>query len=304
MEWFRFYNAALHDPKVQRLAPELFRTWINLLCLASATNNSGRLPGIDDIAFALRTTEDKARDEVQALIKAGLLDEDEDGSIAPHNWSGRQRKSDDVTARVQDHRDRKRDEKKGCNVSRNDGCNVSQSKSETASRAPGRDRPRGQEQNRTDTEQSRDRTERERDAGAKIPLTSMSTVPDDDPVVDRPRDTQSLDGPIGQNTAEAVREALTAARQVDPEGVLELRLPYWLTKFPARFVTESIWKGKGKGTPSSYVARIIDRGLPPGWAEREAAASKPPKLRPEDVILRAPDYVREAAMARMKRNVS
>ena len=182
MEWFRFYNAALHDPKVQRLAPELFRTWINLLCLASATNNAGRLPDIDDIAFALRTTEDKARDEVQSLIKAGLLDEDEDGSIAPHNWSGRQRKSDDVTARVQDHRDRKRDEKNGCNVSRNEGCNVSPPKSETASRAPGRDRPRGQEQNRTDTEQSRDRTERERRARAarsapRRPRPSPTTNP-------------------------------------------------------------------------------------------------------------------------------
>lgn len=270
MEWFRFYNAALHDPKVQRLAPELFRTWINLLCLASATNNSGRLPGIDDIAFALRTTEDKARDEVQALIKAGLLDEDEDGSIAPHNWSGRQRKSDDVTARVQDHRDRKRDEKKECNVSRNEGCNVSPSKSETASRAPGRDRPRGQEQNRTDTEQSRDRTERERDAGAKPEAKTPPTVVDDDdpvPVIEA----------IGNNTATQVSQALLAAERCYPmrDNLVLIFVPQWLADHDSRRVIAALQTAKDNNIrkPEAYIRSLLaDPTFP-----REATSG--PKLR-------------------------
>ena len=33
MNWFRFYHGALHDPKVQSLRPELFKFWVNLLCL-------------------------------------------------------------------------------------------------------------------------------------------------------------------------------------------------------------------------------------------------------------------------------
>ena len=280
MEWFRFYNAALHDPKVQRLAPELFRTWINLLCLASATNNSGRLPGIDDIAFALRTTEDKARDEVQALIKAGLLDEDEDGSIAPHNWSGRQRKSDDVTARVQDHRDRKRDEKKGCNVSRNEGCNVSSSKSETASRAPGRDRPRGQEQNRTDTEQSRDRTERERDAGAKPEAKTAPTVVDDD-------DPVPVDGPIGTNTAKQVRETIWAADQLWPmrDNLVGVCVRQWLSEHTAKRVQAAMQtaKAKGIGKPEAYIRSLLaDPTFPREATGRRTAPPRPaaPELKP------------------------
>ena len=47
--WFRFYDEALDDPKVQRLAPHLFKTWINLLCLAS--KEDGTMPSNDDIAF-------------------------------------------------------------------------------------------------------------------------------------------------------------------------------------------------------------------------------------------------------------
>ena len=50
--WFRFYDEALDDPKVQRLAPHLFKTWINLLCLAS--KEDGTMPSNDDIAFRLR----------------------------------------------------------------------------------------------------------------------------------------------------------------------------------------------------------------------------------------------------------
>lgn len=304
MEWFRFYNGAINDRKVQQLPAELFKAWVNILCLASATDKGGELPALEDIAFALRMDDERARSTLEALEQAGLIDRDQAGRLSPHNWHGRQRKSDDVAQRVQDHRNRKRDKAGNgprntppagpSNRGGNTPCNVTGNGTVTPHAGA----------HAGEREQIQRDTERERDAGAKAQLQSKPTVPDDDPVVDRPRETQSLEGPIGQNSAEAVKEALTAARQVDPEGVLELRLPYWLTKFPARFVTESIWKGKGKGTPSSYVARIIDRGLPPGWAEREAAASKPPKLRPEDVILRAPDYVREAAMARMKRNVS
>jgi len=33
--WFRFYNDALDNPKVQLLPSDLFKTWVNLLCIAS-----------------------------------------------------------------------------------------------------------------------------------------------------------------------------------------------------------------------------------------------------------------------------
>ena len=89
--WFRFYDEVLDDPKAQRLEPELFKVWVNLLCLAS--RNNGQLPKVDDIAFALRSSVTVTERNVTALTEAGLFDEI-DGVLKPHNWGGRQYKSD------------------------------------------------------------------------------------------------------------------------------------------------------------------------------------------------------------------
>ena len=56
MKWFRFYADALDDPKVQRLPPPIFKTWVNLLCLAS--KNEGNLPSAEECAFALRMSDE------------------------------------------------------------------------------------------------------------------------------------------------------------------------------------------------------------------------------------------------------
>lgn len=107
--WFRFYNGVVDDPKVQRLRPELFKTWVNLLCIAC--RNDGALPGFEDLAFALRMDDATLSSQLGELIFVGLLDEVGTG-LAPHNWSGRQYRGDqDVTAaeRAKRYRDRKRD---------------------------------------------------------------------------------------------------------------------------------------------------------------------------------------------------
>ena len=51
MSWFRVHDDLVDDPKVQRLAPELFKALINLWCLAS--QNRGILPPIEDIVFTM-----------------------------------------------------------------------------------------------------------------------------------------------------------------------------------------------------------------------------------------------------------
>lgn len=104
--WFRFYDDALDDPKVQRLAPHLFRTWINLLCLASKTD--GKLPGDDDIAFRLRMSVQDAAQQIEDLILAGLVDIDGKGGRTPHNWQQRQFASDSSKERTRKWRKRKR----------------------------------------------------------------------------------------------------------------------------------------------------------------------------------------------------
>src|SRR5262245_56182005 len=90
--WWRAYDEALHDPKLQRLPAPLFRTWFNLLCIAS--KNDGVFPAISEVAFELRVTEHKAAEAITALSMAGLIDKRDDGIFEPHNWNVRQFKSD------------------------------------------------------------------------------------------------------------------------------------------------------------------------------------------------------------------
>lgn len=116
MTWFRFYHEALDDPKVQRLTPTLFKAWVNLLCLAA--RKGGKLPSVDDIAFSLRVSVNDAQQQVDELILAGLLDIGPKGDVTPHNWQGRQYKSDSSAERTRKYRERLK--KKASDV----GCDV------------------------------------------------------------------------------------------------------------------------------------------------------------------------------------
>jgi len=107
MQWFRFYSEALDDPKVQRLPGDLFKAWVNLLCLANEQDERGTLPTVDDIAFRLRLDHQKAEDALLGLKRAGLLEVDaETDSYVIHAWDKRQKKSDNVAERVTAHRQR------------------------------------------------------------------------------------------------------------------------------------------------------------------------------------------------------
>jgi hypothetical protein len=124
--WFRLYDEMLDDPKAQRLPPQDFKIWINLLCLAS--RNDGKLPCISDIAFALRISDNDAVTMVERLHIAGLIDKRNGGPdgfrYSPHGWDKRQYKSDNSADRVKKHREKRNDE---CNVS----CNVTETPPET-----------------------------------------------------------------------------------------------------------------------------------------------------------------------------
>lgn len=109
MKWFRFYHDALDDPKVQRLPGDTFKFWVNLLCLASRSEERGLIvKSIEDIAFDLRVRDDEAAAMLADLIARGLIDEHVEG-LEPHNWGKRQFKSDNVAERVTKHRARKKD---------------------------------------------------------------------------------------------------------------------------------------------------------------------------------------------------
>lgn len=108
--WFRFYTSVLDNPKTQMLAPDLFKNWVNVLCIAA--QHDGELPAIGVTAFMLgRITEPKAAEILSKLAAAGLLDRTEK-SFRPHNWDSRQYKHDKTdntnAERQQRHRNNKR----------------------------------------------------------------------------------------------------------------------------------------------------------------------------------------------------
>ncbi len=107
--WWRAYEEAATDPKLQLLPAELFRVWFNLMCIAS--KHDGSLPALAHIAYTLQMKPERAAQALSQLHAAGLLDKTETG-FAPHNWNGRQYKSDaaDATAaeRMKRYRNNKR----------------------------------------------------------------------------------------------------------------------------------------------------------------------------------------------------
>ena len=101
--WFRFYDDVVNDPKVQKLPGELFKDWVNILCLAS--HSDGQI-SVDDIAFLLRKSAKESREIIEKLITCGLLDRVDTTMVEPHNWAARQYKSDVSTSRVKRFRKR------------------------------------------------------------------------------------------------------------------------------------------------------------------------------------------------------
>lgn len=106
--WFRFYEGVLDDPKVQRLPPDVFKGWVNLLCLAA--RHKGKLPSLPDIAFSLRISDREAESLMTALLGAGLVDDVGD-SMQPHKWYERQYEDTTNAERQRKFRERKKAEK-------------------------------------------------------------------------------------------------------------------------------------------------------------------------------------------------
>lgn len=104
MKWFRFYHDAIDDPKVQRLPGDLFKFWVNVMCLASRSDERGLVKlDAEAIAFATRLPDDEAGQMIADLVRRNLLEETTEG-YEPHNWDKWQFKSDNVAERVAKHR--------------------------------------------------------------------------------------------------------------------------------------------------------------------------------------------------------
>lgn len=108
--WFRYYHDALDDPKVQKLTGDQFKAWVNLLCMAS--RSAGKIK-LSEIPFALRLSQSVARSIVTALVSFGLFEALDEAFLKPHNWDGRQYKSDVTDPTNAKRQQRYRDRHKG-----------------------------------------------------------------------------------------------------------------------------------------------------------------------------------------------
>lgn len=92
--WIRLYTELLNDPKVQMLPPDVFKAYINLLCIAGQNDKNGEIPADQmSLAFMLRLPENELDRVIVMLINQKLIDKTENG-MAIHGWKSRQYESD------------------------------------------------------------------------------------------------------------------------------------------------------------------------------------------------------------------
>lgn len=115
MEWFRFHDKALDNDKVQALPGDLFKHWVNLMCLANQGKPRGTLPTrVSQIAFRLRISIGECEAILAELRQRKLLDYgDDDVPMAPHDWEEHQYdKPSDAPSRVGERVKRHREQEK------------------------------------------------------------------------------------------------------------------------------------------------------------------------------------------------
>ncbi|MBR7792321.1 hypothetical protein KDM87_06885 [Undibacterium sp. FT147W] len=109
MDWFRLYSEFASDPKVQSMSEAMQRRLVMLLCLR-CSNGLVTLHD-DEIAFALRISEEELAQSKSVFIRKGFINE----SWEFINWDKRQYVSDSSAARVARHRSKKKAEENPVN---------------------------------------------------------------------------------------------------------------------------------------------------------------------------------------------
>ena len=109
MRWFRVYKSDVDDPVLQGLAPEVYRFYTNLRCLA---NEEGRLPALSVLEQRLDETEPHLRQLLGTLQQQvePLVSPDGNGVFCLTRWPKEQKRSDSSAARVAKMRQKRHQE--------------------------------------------------------------------------------------------------------------------------------------------------------------------------------------------------
>jgi DNA-binding transcriptional regulator YhcF (GntR family) len=104
MKWFRMYTDVLDDVKINSISPFSFKIFVFLMSILTSEDHScGKIPDEKSVSWRLRVGGNKLKKAIDELEKYGMVKRD-NGAIIVVNWDKRQFKSDDVTARVKQHR--------------------------------------------------------------------------------------------------------------------------------------------------------------------------------------------------------
>jgi hypothetical protein len=221
MEWFRLYSEVLDCPKVQRLPPAVFKTWINLLCIANDQRDRGSIPSVEDIAFRLRMDDDTCNDHVTLLQERGLI---EGGRI--YNWEKWNPTYQSETPEGWRERKRRQREREKGDVTKSHDVTVT-----------------SHERSRDVTTLDKSREEESRQEESKDPLNP----PRGKVVWKRPMD--GFDAwyerfPRKQGKAKAVEAWRKVPEEVDTDTImdgLERMLPEYLSRDPDKVPTPAVW---------------------------------------------------------------
>ena len=106
MDWCRLYSEMLNDPKVGTLSDAQFRTWIELLMVATAAEDDGNTKLTEaSIDWALRRN---ASVTLHELLQRELVALNDAGQLVINAWGDRQKKSDSSASRVAKFREKQR----------------------------------------------------------------------------------------------------------------------------------------------------------------------------------------------------
>ena len=103
--WFRVYAELIDDPKFIKLGPDLRSALLTVWCIASV--NDGCISSLEDTAIKFRINEQRTKKLLDELERSGFIDRDSEGTLRPHNWDGRQFKSDTSNERVKKYREKR-----------------------------------------------------------------------------------------------------------------------------------------------------------------------------------------------------
>jgi hypothetical protein len=137
VRWLRLYTDILDDEKIsfKKSNHELFHGFILLLAYAAELENDGKIDKkLSEISWRTRIPEARLNKIFDALQERKIVENIESNTMGNSliifkNWGKRQYKSDDITARVNKHRNVSRNV--SCNDGRNVVCNIPDTETES-----------------------------------------------------------------------------------------------------------------------------------------------------------------------------